>query len=85
MNPGIIVLLMFVLVVILFILRTPVAFTLGFVGVLFLYVMRGSRAIRILPPGMLENMTSIILLAIPLFVFIGCMLEKQVLLTKSSI
>lgn len=76
MNPGIIVLLMFVLVVILFVLRTPVAFTLGFVGVAFLYAMRGPRAIQILPPGMLENMTSIILLAIPLFVFIGCMLEK---------
>jgi tripartite ATP-independent transporter DctM subunit len=30
-----------------------------------------------LPPSIIENMTSIILLAIPLFIFIGCLLEKS--------
>ena len=77
MNPGLIVLLMFVAVIVLFVLRTPVAFTLGVVGIGFLLMLNGPRFLQLLPPSILENMTSIILLAIPLFIFIGCMLEKS--------
>lgn len=77
MNPAVIVALMFAAVIFLFILRTPVAVTLGTVGILFLAVINGPRSLQILSPSILENMTSIILLAIPLFIFIGCMLEKS--------
>ncbi len=68
---------MFLCVIILFVLKTPVAFTLGFVGVVFLMLERGIGSLQLLPPGIMENMTSVILLAIPLFVFIGCVLEKS--------
>ncbi|MCG8530180.1 MAG: TRAP transporter large permease subunit, partial [Desulfovibrionales bacterium] len=77
MNPAIIVALMFLGVILLFILRTPVAFTLGSVGIVSLYFINGPRFLQMLPPSMVENMTSIILLAIPLFIFIGCILEKS--------
>lgn len=77
MNPGLIVVLMFLAVIVLFILRTPVAFTLGAVGIVSLYLINGPRFLMMLPPSIMENMTSIILLAIPLFIFIGCILEKS--------
>lgn len=77
MNPGLIVVLMFLGVIALFVLRTPVAFTLGAVGIVSLLMINGPMFLQLLPPSILENMTSIILLAIPLFIFIGCMLEKS--------
>jgi tripartite ATP-independent transporter DctM subunit len=77
MNPGFIVALMFLTVIFLFVLRTPVTFTLGVVGIGFLLMLRGPRFLLMLPPSILETMTSTILLAIPLFIFIGCTLEKS--------
>ncbi len=77
MNPALIVLFMFLAVIVLFILRTPVAFTLGVVGIASLYLINGPMFLQMLPPSIMENMTSIVLLAIPLFVFIGCILEKS--------
>lgn len=77
MNPGLIVLFMFLAVIILFTMRTPVAFTLGVVGIGSLLLLNGPRFLLMLPPSMLETMTSIILLAIPLFIFIGSMLGKS--------
>ncbi len=77
MNPALIVLFMFLAVIVLFILRTPVAFTLGVVGITSLYLINGPMFLQMLPPSIMENMTSIVLLAIPLFVFIGCILEKS--------
>lgn len=77
MNPALIVAFMFLAVIILFVLRTPVAFTLGAVGIVSLYLINGPRFLQMLPPSIMENMTSIILLAIPLFIFIGCILEKS--------
>jgi tripartite ATP-independent transporter DctM subunit len=68
---------MFVAVIVLFVIRTPVAFTLGSVGIVTLYLINGPRFLQMLPPSIIENMTSIILLAIPLFIFIGCLLEKS--------
>jgi tripartite ATP-independent transporter DctM subunit len=77
MNPALIVLLMFAAVIVLFVLRTPVAFTLGSVGIVSLYLINGPRFLQMLPPSITESMTSIILLAIPMFIFIGCLLEKS--------
>jgi tripartite ATP-independent transporter DctM subunit len=68
---------MFAAVIVLFVMRTPVAFTLGSVGIVTLYLINGPRFLQMLPPSIIENMTSIILLAIPLFIFIGCLLEKS--------
>jgi tripartite ATP-independent transporter DctM subunit len=77
MTPLVTIILMFLCVIVLFILKAPVVYTLGFVGVLFLVIERGFMSLQLLPPGIMENMTSIILLAIPLFIFIGCVLEKS--------
>jgi tripartite ATP-independent transporter DctM subunit len=68
---------MFAAVIVLFVLRTPVAFTLGSVGIVSLYLINGPRFLQMLPPSITESMTSIILLAIPMFIFIGCLLEKS--------
>jgi tripartite ATP-independent transporter DctM subunit len=77
MNPALIVLIMFAAVIVLFVLRTPVAITLGSVGIVALYLINGPRFLQMLPPSIIENMTSIVLLAIPLFIFIGCLLERS--------
>lgn len=77
MSPILIVILMFIGVIALFVLKTPVAFTLGAVGIVSLLAINGPMFLQLLPPAILENMTSIILLAIPLFIFIGCMLEHS--------
>ena len=50
MNPALIVLLMFAAVIVLFVLRTPVAFTLGSVGIVSLYLINGPRFLQMLPP-----------------------------------
>ena len=77
MNAGLVVAMMFLVVLLLFVIGTPVAFTLGVVGIATLLLANGPQFLLILPPSILEVMTSIILLAIPLFIFIGCMLEKS--------
>ncbi|MBF0111240.1 MAG: TRAP transporter large permease subunit [Desulfamplus sp.] len=77
MSPVLVVALMFLAVIVLFVIGTPVAFTLGVVGIGTLLIINGPHFLLILPPSILEVMTSIILLAIPLFIFIGCMLEKS--------
>lgn len=61
MNPGLIVALMFLAVIVLFVLRTPVAFTLGIMGIGSLLLLNGPRFLLMLPPSILETMTSIIL------------------------
>ncbi len=51
MNPALIVVVMFLAVVVLFVLRTPVAFTLGAVGIAFLLMINGPRFLILLPPS----------------------------------
>lgn len=77
MSPAIIVLLMFLALVFLFALGTPVAFALGTVGVVFITAILGPAKLLILPHAVFAQMSGPVLIAIPLFILIGSLLDKS--------
>jgi len=78
MSPALIVLLMFLcLMVLFFTFGTPVAFVLGTVGICFLYFLLGPGKLLILPTAIFEQFIDPILIAIPLFIMIGNLLDKS--------
>lgn len=70
-------LVMFGVLVALLLLGYPVAFTLGAVSMLFGTVFLGIHFFDLLPMRIWGVMTNFTLLAVPLFVFMGVMLEKS--------
>ncbi len=77
MSPVIIVLLMFLALVVLFVLGTPVAFALGTVGLTFIVTVLGPAKLQILPHAVFAQMSGEVLMAIPLFILIGSLLDKS--------
>lgn len=78
MSPAFIVLLMLLCLVLLFFpFGTPVAFVLGAVGSAFLYALLGEAKLQLLPSAIFDQMTDPILIAIPLFILIGSLLDKS--------
>lgn len=70
-------LVMFAVVFVLLLFGYPVAFTLGAVSMLFGGVFLGMDFLNLLPMRIWGIMTNFTLLAVPLFVFMGVMLEKS--------
>jgi len=69
--------IMFVAVFLLLLLGYPVAMTLGGVSVLFGVMTFGTDFFALLPLRIWGTMTNQVLLAVPLFIFMGVMLEKS--------
>lgn len=72
-----IALLMVVLVFALLIFGFPVAFTLAGVGTITGILALGPEFFNFLPPRIMGVMSNYVLLAVPLFIFMGIMLEKS--------
>ena len=70
-------LVMFLILIITILLGYPVAFTLGAIGLLFGLVFLGLPFFNLLPLRIWGIMTNSTLLAVPLFVFMGIVLEKS--------
>lgn len=70
-------LLMFAAVFLLLLLGYPVSFTLGGVSILFGLLTFGFNFFNLLPLRIWGIMTNYVLLAVPLFIFMGVMLEKS--------
>lgn len=70
-------LLMFVLLFALLLVGYPVAFTLGAIALLFGSIFLGASFFDLLPLRIWGVMTNFTLLAVPLFVFMGVVLEKS--------
>ncbi|MCX4188791.1 TRAP transporter large permease [Methylophaga sp. OBS3] len=70
-------LLMFVLLFALLLVGYPVAFTLGAIALLFGSIFLGASFFDLLPLRIWGVMTNFTLLAVPLFVFMGVILEKS--------
>ncbi|MDA0824817.1 MAG: TRAP transporter large permease subunit [Proteobacteria bacterium] len=70
-------LLMFVVAIAALLIGYPVAFTLGAVGLLFGSVALGVDFFSVLPLRIRGILTNFTLLAVPLFVFMGVILEKS--------
>jgi len=71
------VILMFVALIVLLLLGYPVAFTLGAVGIVFGSVFLGTGIFDLLPLRIWGVMTNYTLLAVPLFIFMGIVLDKS--------
>jgi len=69
--------IMFVAVFLLLLLGYPVAMTLGGVSVIFGVLAFGTDFFALLPLRIWGTMTNQVLLAVPLFIFMGVMLEKS--------
>ena len=69
--------IMFAAVFLLLMLGYPVALTLGGVSVLFGLIAFGTDFFTLLPLRIWGTMTNYVLLAVPLFIFMGVMLEKS--------
>ena len=70
-------LLLFLLIFILILAGFPVAFTLGGLSVIFGYFVLGIDFFNFLPSRIMGVMTNYVLIAVPLFIYMGIMLEKS--------
>ncbi len=73
----ILALLLFISIFLLILYGYPVAFTLGGISVLYALCFLDPGTFTALPPRIMGVMSNYVLLAVPLFVFMGIMLEKS--------
>lgn len=69
--------ILFVLMFVMLLIGFPVAFTLGGVSLIFGYFSFGLDLFNLLPLRIWGTMTNYVLIAVPLFVYMGVMLEKS--------
>jgi tripartite ATP-independent transporter DctM subunit len=67
---------MFGSMLLLLLLGLPVAFSCGAVGVIFTAILQGPEAVNIVPTRVFGLMVNYLLAAIPLFIFMACILER---------
>ncbi|MEM8528497.1 MAG: TRAP transporter large permease subunit [Bacteroidota bacterium] len=70
-------LLLFLSIFLLILYGFPVAFTLGGISILYAICFLDAAAFSALPPRIMGVMSNYVLLAVPLFVYMGIMLEKS--------
>ncbi len=75
--PESLPLIYFIVTFALLLLGFPVAFTLGGVSVLFGYFAVGPDFFNLLPLRIWGRITNVVLIAVPLFIYMGTMLEKS--------
>ncbi|MGQ9653186.1 MAG: TRAP transporter large permease [Thermodesulfobacteriota bacterium] len=76
MSIELITVLMFGSMMFLLMLGLPVAFSCGTVGVVFTALLQGPAAVNIVPTRIFGLMVNYLLAAIPLFIFMACILER---------
>ena len=69
--------ILFLLVLLLILAGYPVAITLGGISIIVGYFVLGADFFHYLPSRIMGTMSNYVLLAVPLFVFMGIMLEKS--------
>ncbi|MFQ3598559.1 MAG: TRAP transporter large permease subunit [Chloroherpetonaceae bacterium] len=77
MSPELLTILFFLCLILLLLMGFPVAFTLGGLSIVFGYFVFGFEFFNLLPMRVFGIMTNYVLIAVPLFVFMGVMLEKS--------
>lgn len=73
----ILALLLFLSIFILILYGFPVAFTLGGISIIYALLFLEPSAFSALPPRIMGVMSNYVLLAVPLFIYMGIMLEKS--------
>ena len=74
---ALLALLLFISIFLLILYGYPVAFTLGGISILYAFCFLDPASFSALPPRIMGVMSNYILLAVPLFVYMGIMLEKS--------
>jgi len=81
---GVLALILFLIIFILILRGYPVAFTLGGVSILFALILivvapdvMSMRDLRLLPSRFMGTINNVMLMAVPLFIYMGIMLEKS--------
>jgi tripartite ATP-independent transporter DctM subunit len=82
MSIEMITVAMFGSMLLLLLLGLPVAFSCGAVGVIFTAILQGPEAINIVPTRIFGLMVNYLLAAIPLFIFMACILERGGLIAE---
>jgi tripartite ATP-independent transporter DctM subunit len=82
MSIELITILMFGSLLLLLFMGLPVAFACGTVGVIFTAFLQGASAVNIVPTRIFGLMTNYLLAAIPLFIFMACILERGGLIAQ---
>lgn len=82
MSIETITITMFGSMMLLLMLGLPVAFSCGTVGVVFTALLQGPMAVNIVPTRIFGLMTNYLLAAIPLFIFMACILERGGLIAE---
>ena len=77
MGLEILAILLFVSIFILILYGYPVSFTLGGLAVIYALCFLDPSSFSALPPRIMGVMSNYVLLAVPLFIFMGIMLEKS--------
>lgn len=77
MSLALLAVLLFVSIFLLVLYGYPVAFTLGGLSLLYAFCFLEPVALTLLPNRVMGVMSNAVLLAVPLFVFMGIMLEKS--------
>jgi tripartite ATP-independent transporter DctM subunit len=74
---ALVAIILFISIFVLILYGYPVAFTLGGISILYAVCFLDPIAFTALPPRIIGVMSNYVLLAVPLFVFMGIMLEKS--------
>ncbi len=82
MSIELITILMFGSLFILLGLGLPVAFSCGTVGIIFTALLQGPAAVNVVPTRVFGLMVNYLLAAIPLFIFMACILERGGLIAE---
>lgn len=77
LGPGLLTLLLFGSLVVVLLAGLPLAFALGGVATVFIVFVWGPQGLGVLASRAYSTMGSFLLMAIPMFVFMGAMLEKS--------
>ena len=72
-----IAIILFISIFVLILYGYPVAFTLGGISVLYAFTFLDPASFGALPPRIMGIMSNYVLLAVPLFIYMGIMLEKS--------
>jgi len=82
MSIELITILMFGSMLLLLLMGLPVAFSCGTVGIIFTVILQGPSAVNIVPTRIYGLMVNYLLDAIPLFIFMACILERGGLIAE---
>lgn len=77
MSLAILAILLFLSIFLLILYGFPVAFTLGGLSLIYAFCFLDTADLSLLPNRVMGIMTNYLLLAVPLFIFMGIMLEKS--------